>query len=223
MLPRASGWRPSGATSSTPLALTAGDLRTISTYHGSCSVERTVGALAGGTGAGVCLAEVEGAKNTDKSLRPDGSPPLVAEASAGRRRRWSRLSKATGPPRRAARCAIAGELVLPTAEPAPGHAFSPVLEDVRWLHQIVDQLTAIEEAEADMEKPILMDRGDLRRCRATARLQTWCGRAQPKTVNRSRCWCSLTLRRPVSADVRRANRSRDHHGLSRSPTPSPAP
>ncbi|REQ52599.1 transcription-repair coupling factor, partial [Mycobacterium tuberculosis] len=61
---------------------------------------------------------------------------------------------------------IAGELVSLYAkrQASPGHAFSPdtpwqaELEDAFGFTETVDQLTAIEEVKADMEKPIPMDR-----------------------------------------------------------------
>jgi transcription-repair coupling factor (superfamily II helicase) len=108
---------------------------------------------------------------------------------------------------------------------APGHAFGPdtpwqrELEDAFPYVETPDQLEAIEEVKADMEKPVPMDRvvmGDVgygkteiavgprsRRCRTASRSPCWC---------RRRCWCSsttapsATASRPFPVKVRAVSR-----------------
>ncbi|OBH04682.1 transcription-repair coupling factor [Mycobacterium sp. E2699] len=159
-----------------PLALTAGDL-VVHDQHGIGRfvemVERTVGGArreylvleyASSKGRG------GGAKNTDKLYVPMDSLDQLSRYVGGQAPALSRLggsdwANTKTKARRAVR-EIAGELVSLYAkrQASPGHAFGPdtpwqaEMEDAFGFTETVDQLTAIQEVKADMEKPIPMDR-----------------------------------------------------------------
>lgn len=158
-----------------PLALTAGDL-VVHDQHGIGRFVEMVERTVGGARREYLVLEYAsakrggGAKNTDKLYVPMDSLDQLSRYVGGQAPALSRLggsdwANTKTKARRAVR-EIAGELVSLYAkrQASPGHAFSPdtpwqaELEDAFGFTETVDQLTAIEEVKADMEKPIPMDR-----------------------------------------------------------------
>lgn len=155
-----------------PLALTAGDL-VVHDQHGIGRfvemVERTIG---GARREYLVLEYASGKRGqqADKLFVPMDSLDQLSRYVGGEQPSLSRLggsdwANAKTKARRAVR-EIAGELVALYAkrQAAPGHAFAPdtpwqaEMEDAFGFTETVDQLTAITEVKADMEKPIPMDR-----------------------------------------------------------------
>ncbi|CCK54977.1 transcription-repair coupling factor [Mycobacterium canetti] len=158
-----------------PLALTAGDL-VVHDQHGIGRFVEMAERTVGGARREYLVLEYAsakrggGAKNTDKLYVPMDSLDQLSRYVGGQAPALSRLggsdwANTKTKARRAVR-EIAGELVSLYAkrQASPGHAFSPdtpwqaELEDAFGFTETVDQLTAIEEVKADMEKPIPMDR-----------------------------------------------------------------
>jgi transcription-repair coupling factor (superfamily II helicase) len=155
-----------------PLALTAGDL-VVHDQHGIGRflemVERTVG----GARREYLVLEYASSKRgggSDKLYVPMDSLDQLSRYVGGQAPALSRLggsdwANTKTKARRAVR-EIAGELVSLYAkrQASPGHAFGPdtpwqaEMEDAFGFTETVDQLTAIQEVKADMEKPIPMDR-----------------------------------------------------------------
>jgi len=154
-----------------PLALTAGDL-VVHDQHGIGRflemVERTVG----GARREYLVLEYAGKKGhqADRLFVPMDSLDQLSRYVGGEQPALSRLGGSdwanTKTKARKAVREIAGELVALYAkrQAAPGHAFAPdtpwqaEMEDAFGFTETVDQLTAIGEVKADMEKPIPMDR-----------------------------------------------------------------
>ncbi len=157
-----------------PLALAAGDL-VVHDQHGIGRfvemVERTVG---GARREYLVLEYASGRrgadKQTDKLFVPMDSLDQLSRYVGGQAPALSRLggsdwAQTKTRARRAVR-EIAAELVALYAkrQAAPGYAFSPdtpwqaEMEDAFGFTETVDQLTAITEVKADMEKPVPMDR-----------------------------------------------------------------
>ena len=155
-----------------PLALSAGDL-VVHDQHGIGRfvemVERTVG---GARREYLVLEYASGKRGqqADKLFVPMDSLDQLSRYVGGESPSLSRLggsdwANAKTKARKAVR-EIAGELVSLYAkrQAAPGHAFAPdspwqaEMEDAFGFTETVDQLTAITEVKADMEKPIPMDR-----------------------------------------------------------------
>ncbi len=155
-----------------PLALTAGDL-VVHDQHGIGRfvemVERTVG---GARREYLVLEYASGKRGqqADKLYVPMDSLDQLSRYVGGQAPALSRLggsdwANTKTKARRAVR-EIAGELVALYAkrQASPGHAFAPntpwqaEMEDAFGFTETVDQLTAITEVKADMEKPIPMDR-----------------------------------------------------------------
>jgi transcription-repair coupling factor (superfamily II helicase) len=155
-----------------PLALTAGDL-VVHDQHGigrfSEMVERTVG----GARREYLVLEYASTKRgdqTDKLYVPMDSLDQLSRYVGGQAPALSRLggsdwANTKTKARRAVR-EIAGELVSLYAkrQASEGYAFGPdspwqaEMEDAFGFTETVDQLTAITEAKADMEKAVPMDR-----------------------------------------------------------------
>ena len=155
-----------------PLALTAGDL-VVHDQHGIGRfvemVERTVG---GARREYLVLEYASGKRGqqADRLFVPMDSLDQLSRYVGGEQPSLSRLggsdwANTKTKARRAVR-EIAGELVALYAkrQAAPGHAFAPdspwqaEMEDAFGFTETVDQLTAIGEVKADMEKPVPMDR-----------------------------------------------------------------
>ena len=155
-----------------PLALTAGDL-VVHDQHGIGRfvemVERTIG---GARREYLVLEYASGKRGqqADRLFVPMDSLDQLSRYVGGEQPSLSRLggsdwANAKTKARKAVR-EIAGELVALYAkrQAAPGHAFAPdtpwqaEMEDAFGFTETVDQLTAITEVKADMEKPIPMDR-----------------------------------------------------------------
>jgi len=158
-----------------PLALTAGDL-VVHDQHGIGRfvemVERTVG---GARREYLVLEYASGKRGggqhgSDKLFVPMDSLDQLSRYVGGQSPALSRLGGSdwanTKTKARRAVAEIASELVALYAkrQAAPGHAFNPdtpwqaEMEDAFDFAETVDQLTAITEVKADMEKPIPMDR-----------------------------------------------------------------
>ena len=154
-----------------PLALTAGDL-VVHDQHGIGRflemVERTVG----GARREYLVLEYASSKRgaPDKLYVPMDSLDQLSRYVGGQAPALSRLggsdwANTKTKARRAVR-EIAGELVSLYAkrQVSPGHVFAPdtpwqaEMEDAFGFTETVDQLTAITEVKADMEKPVPMDR-----------------------------------------------------------------
>ena len=151
-------------------------------------------------------ARLHGARVTpagDRLSVPTDQVGMVARYSAATRRASRAWARATGPhdPGRVKRAVkdMAGELVrlYSVRMSIEGHAFGPdtpwqiELEDAFPHEETGDQVTAIEEVKADMERPQADGPPDLRRRRVrqdrdrrARRVQGGDGRA-----SRSRCWC----------------------------------
>ena len=159
-----------------PLALTAGDL-VVHDQHGIGRFVEMVERTVGGARREYLVLEYAssknrggGAKNTDKLYVPMDSLDQLSRYVGGQAPALSRLggSDWTNTKTKARRAVreIAGELVSLYAkrQASPGHAFGPdspwqaEMEDAFGFTETVDQLTAITEVKADMEKPIPMDR-----------------------------------------------------------------
>jgi transcription-repair coupling factor (superfamily II helicase) len=155
-----------------PLALTAGDL-VVHDQHGIGRfvemVERTVG---GARREYLVLEYASGKRGqqADKLYVPMDSLDQLSRYVGGQSPALSRLggsdwANTKTKARRAVR-EIAGELVSLYAkrQASAGHAFGPdtpwqaEMEDAFAFTETVDQLTAITEVKADMEKPVPMDR-----------------------------------------------------------------
>ncbi len=157
-----------------PLALTAGDL-VVHDQHGIGRFVEMVERTVGGARREYLVLEYAsskrgGAKSTDKLYVPMDSLDQLSRYVGGQAPALSRLggsdwANTKTKARRAVR-EIAGELVALYAkrQASPGHAFAPdtpwqaEMEDAFGYTETVDQLTAITEVKADMEKPIPMDR-----------------------------------------------------------------
>jgi transcription-repair coupling factor (superfamily II helicase) len=159
-----------------PLALTAGDL-VVHDQHGIGRFVEMVERTVGGARREYLVLEYAssknrggGAKNTDKLYVPMDSLDQLSRYVGGQAPALSRLggsdwANTKTKARRAVR-EIAGELVALYAKrhASAGHAFGPdspwqaEMEDAFGFTETVDQLTAITEVKADMEKPVPMDR-----------------------------------------------------------------
>jgi len=158
-----------------PLALTAGDL-VVHDQHGIGRFVEMVERTVGGARREYLVLEYAsskrgpGTKNTDKLYVPMDSLDQLSRYVGGQAPALSKLggsdwANTKTKARRAVR-EIAGELVSLYAkrQASPGYAFGPdtpwqaEMEDAFGFTETVDQLTAITEVKADMEKPVPMDR-----------------------------------------------------------------
>ncbi|OSC41002.1 transcription-repair coupling factor [Mycobacterium decipiens] len=159
-----------------PLALSAGDL-VVHDQHGIGRFVEMVERTVGGARREYLVLEYAsakkgggGQKNTDKLYVPMDSLDQLSRYVGGQAPALSRLGgsdwvNTKTKARRAVR-EIAGELVSLYAkrQASAGHAFGPdtpwqaEMEDAFGFTETVDQLTAITEVKADMEKPVPMDR-----------------------------------------------------------------
>ncbi|KZS77443.1 transcription-repair coupling factor [Mycobacterium kansasii] len=157
-----------------PLALTAGDL-VVHDQHGIGRFVEMVERTVGGARREYLVLEYASSKrggqnSTDKLYVPMDSLDQLSRYVGGQAPALSRLggsdwANTKTKARRAVR-EIAGELVSLYAkrQASSGHAFAPdtpwqaEMEDAFGFTETVDQLTAIQEVKADMEKPIPMDR-----------------------------------------------------------------
>ena len=158
-----------------PLALTAGDL-VVHDQHGIGRFVEMTERTVGGARREYLVLEYASTKrggrgdNSDKLYVPMDSLDQLSRYVGGQSPTLSRLggsdwANTKTKARRAVRD-IAGELVALYAErqAAPGFAFGPdtpwqaEMEDAFDFTETVDQLTAITDVKADMEKPIPMDR-----------------------------------------------------------------
>ena len=159
-----------------PLALTAGDL-VVHDQHGIGRFVEMVERTIGGARREYLVLEYAGKKGpgstnsgADKLFVPMDSLDQLSRYVGGESPSLSRLGGSdwanTKTKARKAVREIAGELVTLYAkrQAAPGHRFAPdspwqaEMEDAFGFTETVDQLTAIEEVKADMEKAIPMDR-----------------------------------------------------------------
>ncbi|BBX63153.1 transcription-repair-coupling factor [Mycobacterium saskatchewanense] len=155
-----------------PLALTAGDL-VVHDQHGIGRFVEMVERTVGGARREYLVLEYASSKRgggSDKLYVPMDSLDQLSRYVGGQAPALSKLggsdwANTKTKARRAVR-EIAGELVALYAkrQASPGHAFAPdtpwqaEMEDAFGFTETVDQLTAITEVKADMEKPIPMDR-----------------------------------------------------------------
>lgn len=156
-----------------PLALTAGDL-VVHDQHGIGKFVEMTERTVGGARREYLVLEYasgkRGANGTDKLYVPMDSLDQLSRYVGGQAPALSKLggsdwSQTKTKARKAVR-EIADELVALYAkrQAAPGHAFAPdtpwqaEMEDAFGFTETVDQLTAIGEVKADMEKPVPMDR-----------------------------------------------------------------
>ncbi|BBY34560.1 transcription-repair coupling factor [Mycolicibacter minnesotensis] len=156
-----------------PLALTAGDL-VVHDQHGIGKFVEMTERTVGGARREYLVLEYasgkRGANGTDKLYVPMDSLDQLSRYVGGQAPALSRLggsdwSQTKTKARKAVR-EIADELVALYAkrQAAPGHAFAPdspwqaEMEDAFGFTETMDQLTAISEVKADMEKPVPMDR-----------------------------------------------------------------
>ena len=155
-----------------PLALTAGDL-VVHDQHGIGRFVEMTERTVGGARREYLVLEYASSKRgggSDKLYVPMDSLDQLSRYVGGQAPALSRLggsdwANTKTKARRAVR-EIAGELVSLYAkrQVSPGHAFAPdtpwqaEMEDAFGFTETVDQLTAIQEVKADMEKPIPMDR-----------------------------------------------------------------
>ncbi|BBZ48231.1 transcription-repair coupling factor [Mycobacterium parmense] len=158
-----------------PLALSAGDL-VVHDQHGIGRFVEMVERTVGGARREYLVLEYasskrgSGGQNTDKLYVPMDSLDQLSRYVGGQAPALSKLggsdwANTKTKARRAVR-EIAGELVALYAkrQASPGHAFGPdtpwqaEMEDAFGFTETVDQLTAITEVKADMEKSIPMDR-----------------------------------------------------------------
>ncbi len=155
-----------------PLALSAGDL-VVHDQHGIGRFVEMVERTVGGARREYLVLEYASAKRgggSDKLYVPMDSLDQLSRYVGGQAPSLSRLggSDWTNTKTKARRAVreIAGELVALYAkrQASAGHAFGPdspwqaEMEDAFGFTETVDQLTAITEVKADMEKPIPMDR-----------------------------------------------------------------
>ncbi|MCV7212009.1 transcription-repair coupling factor [Mycolicibacterium canariasense] len=155
-----------------PLALTAGDL-VVHDQHGIGKFVEMTERVVGGARREYLVLEYASAKRgggTDKLYVPMDSLDQLSRYVGGQAPTLSRLGGSdwtnTKTKARKAVREIAGELVSLYAkrQAAPGHAFGPdtpwqaEMEDAFGFTETVDQMTAITEVKADMEKPVPMDR-----------------------------------------------------------------
>jgi transcription-repair coupling factor (superfamily II helicase) len=155
-----------------PLALTAGDL-VVHDQHGIGRFVEMTERTVGGARREYLVLEYASSKRgggSDKLYVPMDSLDQLSRYVGGQAPALSRLggSDWTNTKTKARRAVreIAGELVSLYAkrQASPGHAFGPdtpwqaEMEDAFGFTETVDQLTAITEVKADMEKPIPMDR-----------------------------------------------------------------
>ena len=158
-----------------PLALTAGDL-VVHDQHGIGRFVEMVERTVGGARREYLVLEYAsskrggGSNNTDKLYVPMDSLDQLSRYVGGQAPTLSRLggSDWTNTKTKARRAVreIASELVSLYAkrQASPGYAFGAdtpwqaEMEDAFGFTETVDQLTAITEVKADMEKPIPMDR-----------------------------------------------------------------
>ncbi len=155
-----------------PLALTAGDL-VVHDQHGIGRFVEMTERTVGGARREYLVLEYASSKRGQRADRlyvPMDSLDQLSRYVGGQAPALSRLggsdwANTKTKARRAVR-EIAGELVSLYAkrQVSPGHAFAPdtpwqaEMEDAFGFTETVDQLTAIEEVKADMEKPVPMDR-----------------------------------------------------------------
>ena len=155
-----------------PLALAAGDL-VVHDQHGIGRFVEMVERTVGGARREYLVLEYASSKRgqqADKLYVPMDSLDQLSRYVGGHAPALSRLggsdwANTKTKARRAVR-EIAGELVSLYAkrQASPGHAFAPdtpwqaEMEDAFGFTETVDQLTAITEVKADMEKPVPMDR-----------------------------------------------------------------
>ncbi|WP_101952328.1 transcription-repair coupling factor [Mycobacterium sp. 3519A] len=155
-----------------PLALTAGDL-VVHDQHGIGRFVEMTERVVGGARREYLVLEYASAKRgggSDRLYVPMDSLDQLSRYVGGEAPTLSRLggsdwANTKTKARRAVR-EIAAELVSLYAkrQASPGHAFGPdtpwqaEMEDAFGFTETVDQLTAITEVKADMEKPVPMDR-----------------------------------------------------------------
>ncbi len=155
-----------------PLALTAGDL-VVHDQHGIGRFVEMVERTIGGARREYLVLEYASAKRgggSDKLFVPMDSLDQLSRYVGGQEPTLSKLGGSdwtnTKTKARKAVREIAGELVALYAkrQAAPGFAFGPdtpwqaEMEDAFGFTETIDQLTAITEVKADMEKPMPMDR-----------------------------------------------------------------
>ncbi len=154
-----------------PLALTAGDL-VVHDQHGIGRFVEMVERTVAGARREYLVLEYAGKRGqaADKLFVPMDSLDQLSRYVGGEQPALSKLGGSdwanTKTKARKAVREIAGELVALYAkrQAAPGHAFAPdtpwqaEMEDAFGFTETVDQLTAISEVKADMEKPVPMDR-----------------------------------------------------------------
>jgi transcription-repair coupling factor (superfamily II helicase) len=155
-----------------PLALTAGDL-VVHDQHGIGRFVEMVERTVGGARREYLVLEYGSSKRgggADKLFVPMDSLDQLSRYVGGQEPSLSRLGGSdwanTKAKARTAVREIATELVALYAkrQAAPGHAFGPdtpwqaEMEDAFGFTETIDQLTAIQEVKADMEKPVPMDR-----------------------------------------------------------------
>lgn len=155
-----------------PLALSAGDL-VVHDQHGIGRFVEMVERIIGGARREYLVLEYASAKRgggSDKLFVPMDSLDQLSRYVGGVEPSLSKLGGSdwanTKTKARKAVREIAGELVTLYAkrQAAPGFAFGPdtpwqsEMEDAFGFTETVDQLTAITEVKADMEKPVPMDR-----------------------------------------------------------------
>ena len=155
-----------------PLALSAGDL-VVHDQHGIGRFVEMVERTVGGARREYLVLEYASSRRgggSDKLFVPMDSLDQLSRYVGGQAPALSRLggsdwANTKTKARRAVR-EIAGELVSLYAkrQASPGHAFAPdtpwqaEMEDAFGFTETMDQLTAITEVKADMEKPVPMDR-----------------------------------------------------------------
>ncbi|KUI26753.1 transcription-repair coupling factor [Mycobacterium sp. IS-1742] len=155
-----------------PLALTAGDL-VVHDQHGIGRFVEMTERVVGGARREYLVLEYASSKRgggSDRLYVPMDSLDQLSRYVGGEAPSLSKLggsdwANTKTKARRAVR-EIASELVALYAkrQAAPGHSFSPdtpwqnEMEDAFGFTETVDQLTAIQEVKADMEKPVPMDR-----------------------------------------------------------------
>ncbi|CAN5592369.1 transcription-repair coupling factor [soil metagenome] len=155
-----------------PLALTAGDL-VVHDQHGIGKFVEMTERTVGGARREYLVLEYGSAKRgggSDKLFVPMDSLDQLSRYVGGQAPSLSRLGGSdwanTKTKARKAVREIAGELVALYAkrQAAPGYAFGPdtpwqaEMEDAFGFTETMDQLTAITEVKADMQKPVPMDR-----------------------------------------------------------------
>jgi transcription-repair coupling factor (superfamily II helicase) len=155
-----------------PLALTAGDL-VVHDQHGIGKFVEMTERVVGGARREYLVLEYASAKRgggSDRLYVPMDSLDQLSRYVGGESPSLSKLGGSdwanTKTKARKAVREIASELVALYAkrQAAPGHAFAPdtpwqnEMEDAFGFTETIDQMTAITEVKADMEKPVPMDR-----------------------------------------------------------------